>query len=144
MTAKLMTAKIKDKTMRNALLLTSLMFTAASAHAEPAASAPGAGGGLMQLAPFLVIFVIFYFFLIRPQQKQAKEQKKMIENLKRGDRVLTQGGLYGTVTAVKGKVLELKISGDVKVFVARAAVTEIVPGDPAQEPESAEAIPAKN
>ncbi len=96
----------------------------------------------MGMAPWIFIFVIFYFLLIRPQQKQAKEHKKMLDNLKRGDRVLTQGGLYATVSAVKGKVLEVKLNEDVKVLVSKAAVSELVAGDPAQESESS--APAKS
>src|SRR5262245_39067932 len=85
-----------------------LACCATSAFADGAAPA-GPGGGLLGMAPWVAIFVIFYFLLVRPQQKQAKELQKMVDGLKRGDRVLTQGGLYGTVSAVKGKVLEVKL-----------------------------------
>ncbi len=115
----------------------------AEAPAAPSGGASGPfGGGLLGMAPWIFIFVIFYFLLIRPQQKQAKEHKKMLDNLKRGDRVLTQGGFYATVSAVKGKVLEVKLNEDVKILVSKAAVSELVAGDPAQEPESS--APAKS
>jgi preprotein translocase subunit YajC len=98
----------------------------------PAAAAP-ASPGLAGFMPIVLIMVLFYFLLIRPQQKQAKEQQKMVDALKKGDRVLTQGGLYGVVSALKGKVLEVKISDEVKVLIARSAVTQVVQGDPAAE-----------
>lgn len=114
------------------------LFLAAAAHADDAAARPAGpfGGGLLGFAPWILIFVIFYFLLIRPQQQQAKEQKRMLDNLKRGDRVLTQGGIYATVSAVKGKTLEVKLNDEVKVLLSRAAVSQVVSEDPAQEPES--------
>ena len=67
------------------------------------AQAPGAGGAdfLTSLVPLILIFVIFYFLLIRPQQKRAKEHKQMVESLKRGDQIVTGGGILGKVTRVK-------------------------------------------
>ncbi len=96
---------------------------------------PSQGGGLMTFAPLIAIVGIFYFLLIRPQQKQAKEHARMVNELKRGDRILTQGGLYGTVHAVKGKVLEVKISEETKVLIAKSFVTQVVQGDPVAEAE---------
>ena len=112
------------------------ILSAFSAHADglaPSGGGAGHPGGLTSFAPLLVIMVLFYFLLIRPQQKQAKEQKLMLEAVKKGDRVLTQGGIYGTVVSVKGKVLEVKISDEVKVLMARSAVSQVVQGDPAAE-----------
>jgi len=94
------------------------------------------GGGLVGVLPWVLIFVVFYFLLIRPQQKQAQQQKKMIDALKKGDRILTQGGFYATVSAVKGKVLEVKLNDEVKVLVAKSAVSQVVAGDPAQDIET--------
>jgi preprotein translocase subunit YajC len=96
---------------------------------------PAQGGGLMTFVPLIAIVGIFYFLLIRPQQKQAKEHTRMVNELKRGDRILTQGGLYGTVHAVKGKVIEVKISDETKVLMAKSFVTQVVQGDPATEAE---------
>jgi preprotein translocase subunit YajC len=129
-------------TLTRAFLLT--IFAAVPALADTPAAAPSGpmGGGLMGIVPWIMIFVVFYFLLIRPQQKQAQEHKKMLEALKRGDRILTQGGFYGTVSAVKGKVLEVKLTEEVKVLVAKSAVTEVVAGDPLQEAE-APAAPAQ-
>jgi preprotein translocase subunit YajC len=119
-----------------------LGWAASPAWAEAPAAAPSPMGGSF-LVPMVLIFVIFYFLLIRPQQKQAREQQKMLDNLKRGDRILTQGGFYGTVSAVKGKVLEVKLNEDVKVLMAKSGVAQVVAGDPAQEPEATGPAAAK-
>jgi preprotein translocase subunit YajC len=100
-----------------------------------AAEGPAKGGGLMTFAPLIAILGIFYFLLIRPQQKQAKEHQRMVNELKRGDQILTQGGLYGTVQSVKGKVIEVKISEDTKVMLAKSYVARVVQGDPAVDAE---------
>jgi preprotein translocase subunit YajC len=94
---------------------------------------PAQASPIMSFLPILVVCAILYLMVIRPQQRQAKEHKRMVDNLKSGDRVLTQGGLYGVVTALKGKALELKISDDVKVLVTRSAVTQVVESDPSVE-----------
>jgi preprotein translocase subunit YajC len=103
----------------------------ADGAAAPSAGAPGFG--LSNFMPLIIIGVLFYFLLIRPQQKQAKEQQAMLNAVKKGDNVLTQGGIYGLVVAVKGKTLEIKIADNVKVLVARSAVTQVVQGDPSVE-----------
>lgn len=87
---------------------------------------PTAANPLMQMAPIIAIFAIFYFLLIRPQQKQQKEHEAMLKNLKTGDKVLTTGGLYGTITGFKGDDLEVQFSQTVKLTVARSAVTRRV------------------
>ena len=74
----------------------------------------------------IAIFAIFYFLVIRPQQKQMSDHKKLLEALKSGDRILTSGGLYGTITALRGPDLEIKIAPDVKILIARSAVAKIV------------------
>mgnify|MGYP001388970909 FL=1 len=76
--------------------------------------------GIAQFIPLILIFVIFYFFLIRPQQKKVKEHKQMVENLKRGDKVITSGGIVGTVERVmENEMLEVRISDDVTVEIVR-------------------------
>ena len=79
------------------------------------------GSGIGQFIPLILIFVIFYFFLIRPQQKKVKEHKLMVENLKRGDKVITSGGIVGSIERIidKDKV-EVAISENVKVEVVRS------------------------
>ena len=77
--------------------------------------------GFAQLIPLILIFVIFYFFLIRPQQKKVKEHKLMVENLKRGDKVITSGGIVGTVERIiDGDKAEISITDNVKVEVIKS------------------------
>ena len=79
------------------------------------------GQGIAQFIPLILIFVIFYFFLIRPQQKRVKEHKLMVENLKRGDKVITSGGIIGTVERIiDGDKAEISITDNVKVEVIKS------------------------
>ena len=78
------------------------------------------GSGIGQFIPLILIFVIFYFFLIRPQQKKVKEHKLMVENLKRGDKVVTNGGIVGSIERViDNDKVEVLISESVKVEIVR-------------------------
>ena len=77
--------------------------------------------GIGQFIPLILIFVIFYFFLIRPQQKKVKEHKKMVENLKRGDKVITVGGIVGTIDSIiDGENVEVEIANNVKVEIVKS------------------------
>ena len=79
------------------------------------------GSGFAQFIPLILIFVIFYFFLIRPQQKKVKDHKAMVEALKRGDKVITSGGIVGTVERIiDNEKVEVQISDNVNVEVVRA------------------------
>ena len=79
------------------------------------------GSGIGQFIPLILIFVIFYFFLIRPQQKKVKEHKLMVENLKRGDKVITSGGIVGSIERViDNDKVEVAISENVKVEVIKS------------------------
>ena len=80
----------------------------------------------MSLVPIAAIFLIFYFLLIRPQQKQQKEHENMLKDLKKGDRILTSGGLYGTILGLKGDDLEVRFAENVKLIVARSAVSKLL------------------
>jgi len=80
----------------------------------------------MQFIPLAAIMLIFYFLLIRPQQKQMKERKKMLEAIKPGDRVLTNGGIIGTIVAIRAEELELEIAKGVKITLVRSAVASIL------------------
>ena len=93
---------------------------------------------ILSLVPIAAIFLIFYFLLIRPQQKQQKEHEAMLEGLKKGDRILTTGGLYGTIVGVKGSDLEVRFAENVKLTVARSAVSKLV------SPASLESAPARD
>ena len=78
-------------------------------------------GGITDLLPLILIFVIFYFFLIRPQQKKVKEHKAMVESLKRGDKVITSGGITGTVERlIDNDKVEVEIADNVKVEIVKA------------------------
>ena len=78
------------------------------------------GSGIGQFIPLILIFVIFYFFLIRPQQKKVKEHKSMVENLKRGDKVITSGGITGRVERlIDNDTVEVEISENVKVEIIK-------------------------
>jgi preprotein translocase subunit YajC len=97
-----------------------------SAFAQSAAG--GAGGFSLQgLLPFVLIFIIFYFLLIRPQQKRVKQHKLMVESLKRGNKVLTAGGIFGVVTkAVDGsETVSVEIASGVTVDLARQMISEV-------------------
>ncbi len=89
----------------------------------------GAGGGLMGFLPLILIFVIFYFLLIRPQQKRAKEQKAMLDNLKKGDKVILSGGEFGVIEEVKGNTVLVKIAENVKVKYGKAYVAALRQSD---------------
>ncbi|MDC3349314.1 preprotein translocase subunit YajC [Candidatus Pelagibacter sp.] len=79
------------------------------------------GSGIGQFIPLILIFVIFYFFLIRPQQKKVKEHKSMVEGLKRGDKVITSGGITGTVERlIDNDKIEVEIAENVKVEIVKA------------------------
>jgi len=81
---------------------------------------------LVQILPMILIFAVFYFMLIRPQRKKDKEAKKMLENLKVGDRICTIGGIYGTITALKNDTVTLSIGGQQNpVVIARWAIRSV-------------------
>ncbi|MEQ8434890.1 MAG: preprotein translocase subunit YajC [Oceanicaulis sp.] len=97
---------------------------------ETATIAAAAGGGgmsamLLQLAPFLLIFVVFYFLLIRPQQQRVKKHTEMINNLRRGDEVLTQGGIVGKITKIADAEATVEIAEGVRVKVLKHTITEV-------------------
>ena len=83
--------------------------------------------GLESFIPIILIFVIMYFLLIRPQQKKIKEHKNMVDNLRRGDQVLTQGGILGKITKIKqGEEIEVELAKDVKVSVIRSTIVNVL------------------
>ena len=81
---------------------------------------------IMSFVPMIVVIGILYFLIIRPQQRQAKEHRSMVDSLKSGDRVVTQGGILGTVTSIKGGIVQVKIAENVKVDVNRTAITQVL------------------
>jgi preprotein translocase subunit YajC len=104
-----------------------------TAYAQTAGG-DGGSGMLIQLLPLVLIFVVFYFLIIRPQQKKVKDHKSMIDSLRRGDRVVTTGGIIGTVTKVTGdREIGLEIADGVRVRAMRGMIAEVMaktePGD---------------
>lgn len=99
-------------------------MTGVALAAEAAAPAAGAGGMAFigQFLPLILIFLVFYFLLIRPQQKKAKEHQNYLANLKRGDRVITGGGIYGQITGLTDTAVTLEVAENVRIKVSRAAV----------------------
>lgn len=102
-----------------------------------AQTAGGAGGlgGIAGIIPFVLMFVIFYFLLIRPQQRRMKEHRNMVENLRRGDQVVTAGGVLGKVTKVaEGDEIEVQIAESVKIKVVKSTISQVVSKtEPAKE-----------
>ena len=94
----------------------------------------GLGGGLGAFLPLILIFVVFYFLLIRPQQKKAKAHREMVGNVRRGDSVVTGGGIFGKVTKVMDDRLQVEISDGVRVHVARGTISDVmVKGQPVKD-----------
>jgi len=102
-----------------------LPVTVLAMSAPPAEGAGSGASPLLSFLPLILIFVVFWFLIIRPQKKQQDQRRKMLEAVKRGDRVLTTGGLYGVVKDVKGDVLVITIAENVKVEVAKGAITAV-------------------
>jgi preprotein translocase subunit YajC len=102
-----------------------------TAYAQAAGGGPG-GFDLISLMPLVLIFVVFYFLLIRPQQKKMKAHRELIGALKRGDKVLTAGGIIGTVVKVEeDNLLLVEIAKDIRVRVARSTISELLTKPPA-------------
>ncbi len=91
----------------------------------PAAQPPGVGG---MLVPFVAMFAVMYFLMIRPQQKKAKQQLEMLNSLKHGDEVLTSSGILGKVTGITDKVVTVEIADDVRVKMLKSQVTTVIKG----------------
>lgn len=103
---------------------------ATPAFAQVAAGAPtgGAGSTIFFLGQFILIGLIFWFLIIRPQQKRAKEHQALIEAVKRGDQVVTAGGIVGKVTKVEDRMVEVEIASGVKVRVIKSTLTDVDTG----------------
>ncbi|MCE2869967.1 MAG: preprotein translocase subunit YajC [Oxalobacteraceae bacterium] len=97
-----------------------------NAYAQTTGAA-GAAGGLMSFLPIILMFVVLYFLMIRPQMKRQKEQKAMIDALSKGDEVITAGGLLGKVTKVNDTYITVEVSEGTEVIVQKAAVTLLLP-----------------
>ena len=104
----------------------------ADGPAVPAGSAPMTGGqqpGMLgMVTPFLLMFAVMYFLMIRPQQKKMKEQQSMLSALKHGDEVVTASGILGKVTGITDKVVTLEVDSNVRIKVLKAQVTQVLKG----------------
>ncbi|ASY56269.1 MULTISPECIES: preprotein translocase subunit YajC [Sinorhizobium] len=105
------------------------------AFAQTAAPAAGGADILMSILPFILIFVVMYFLIIRPQRAQMKRREELLKNIRRGDQIVTGGGIIGKVTKVIDDAeLEVEIAEGIKVRVARSGVSEVrVKGEPVKE-----------
>lgn len=101
-----------------------------SAWAQQAGGIPGVPEGVMQFVPLILIFAVFYFLLIRPQQKKMKAHREMLSQVARGDRIVTNGGLVGTVTKVLNDTeIQVEIADGVRVHVMRGMISNIIRSD---------------
>ncbi|MEJ2586847.1 MAG: preprotein translocase subunit YajC [Deltaproteobacteria bacterium] len=87
--------------------------------------AGGEGGGFGAFLPLILMFAIFYFLLIRPQQKKAKQHKQLLSSLKKGDRVVSSGGLHGVITGITDDVVTVEIAPKVRVKVSRGSISGV-------------------
>jgi preprotein translocase subunit YajC len=99
---------------------------------QPASSTGGQSNALITFIPLLLVFVVFYFFMIRPQMKKQKEMNNYRSSLKKGDKIITTGGIYGRVYEVKDNHILMDAGGDVKLKVDKSAVMK----DPSQDEQS--------
>ena len=97
-----------------------------NAYAQAAAPA-GAGGGLMSFLPIILMFVVLYFLMIRPQMKRQKEQKAMIDAMGKGDEIVSAGGLVGKVTKVGDAYISVEVAEGTEIVMQKAAVTMLLP-----------------
>lgn len=112
-----------------------MFITPALAQGSMFGGAGGDGGMLMSLLPFVLIFVIMYFLILRPQQKRVKAHAEMVKNTRRGDTVVTNGGLIGKVTkVVDDNELEIEIAPDVRIRQQRAMIADVrAKGEPVKD-----------
>ena len=89
----------------------------------------GQTGGFQALIPLVLMFVIFYFLLIRPQQKKAKKHREMLSNLKKGDQVLTSGGIYGKIVGLTDTIATVEIADKVRIRMSRSHIGDLVQMD---------------
>jgi preprotein translocase subunit YajC len=105
-----------------------------------AQTAPGLGspGQMLNFLPLVLVFVVFYFLLIRPQQKKAKEHQQMLGRLKKNDEVMTSGGIYGKVVALTDDVVTLEVAPNVRLRVHRPQISAVITGEKGSSKEAKE------
>jgi preprotein translocase subunit YajC len=129
--------RMKKSVKKSIGLSVLLLFTPVIVHAQ---SAGGGAGALGSFLPLILIFVFFYLFLIRPQHKKAKEHQNSVNALKKGDKVITSGGVYATVNAIRDNILDIKIADGVTVQIAKQSIATIMTKE-AKEAEDQTKVP---
>lgn len=104
-----------------------------SAHASAPAGVSGVESTLMSIAPFIAVFVIMYFMIIRPQNKRAKEMKTMLDGIKRGDRVVTAGGIIGVISKVDEQEVTIEVSENVEMRLVKSSISQVISKLPSKE-----------
>jgi len=119
------------RNIRNIAAIISTLFLMSGC---PTSGGEGGGSSPLAFLPFILIFVVFYFLILRPQQKQNKERKKMLSELKRGDDIITSGGIYGKITNVsEDDVITLEIAKGISIKITRSGIAGPQPS--AEEPK---------
>lgn len=111
--------------MKNSISLIFAMLIMSSC-APPGSGGESSGSAIASFIPFILIFVLFYFLILRPQQKQNRQRQEMLKNVKRGDRVLSSGGIYGKVVNVNENDLTVEIAKGINVQMTRSGISSIV------------------
>lgn len=93
-------------------------------------AAGGQGGGFSAFVPLILMFAIFYFLLIRPQQKKTKQHRELLSNIKKGDRIITGGGIHGRVTGITESTLTVEIADKVRIKINRGSVSAVLQSAP--------------
>ncbi|MDR0820059.1 MAG: preprotein translocase subunit YajC [Endomicrobium sp.] len=116
------------------IFLLAIISMPSLSFAQPLSGGLSSLGGLM---PLILIFIFFYLFLLRPQHKKAKKHRDLLNSLKKDDRIITEGGLYATISAVKGNIVEARISDGVYVQIVKQLISGVI----TKEDEEAAKIP---
>jgi preprotein translocase subunit YajC len=103
------------------------------AQAQPASPAASGPNPIASFIPLILIFIIMYFLLFRPQMRKQKEQQRLVSTLKTGDRVVTGSGIHGLISNVKDSTVILKVADNVKIEIEKSAVANVLKSDPAKQ-----------
>jgi preprotein translocase subunit YajC len=98
----------------------------------------GGAGAFASFLPLILIFVLFYFLILRPQQKQGRKRADMLKSLKRGDNIITSGGVYGKIVSVADDVITIEISKGVNIRIARSGIAGLQPSENAEQKDNKE------
>ena len=112
------------------------MISIAYAMGSGGGGAGGQGGGFSAFIPLILMFAIFYFLLIRPQQKKAKQHKALLSSLRKGDKVVSSGGLHGMVTGLTEEVITMEIAPKIRVKVSRGSIAGVLRANEPPAPQT--------